>query len=406
MEYKLSHFDYIVKKKDGVLIYNTLYSSLTRLSDEELFYINDLRNCPEELLKGLLDQGIVIEASIDEVVLYNKYVKLAAKYYTAKPNITVTPTMECNARCFYCYEENVRHGKMKDEAIPRIIDVIKSLDIGKGINLTWFGGEPLLNQDWMDHFSDELRKENIFFTSFIISNGSKINQNVIEKMKNNWNITSIQITFDGSNDEYYKRKNYVDQDNNTVYYEMLQRIKLLAKNGIAVQIRLNIDKQNMDSIIEAARDIQYLFSDNENVSYYPAFLTGSNEKLSEEEKLDVVRKLIDADKSNIMSINSHLYRPPKVGACFYNQKGAISIDTDGNIFICDRKLGHAEYAVGNIYINSALENDERVLAGQRKECNNCVFLPKCMGGCNDAYENNEVPCFIDKYLIKAYLDLL
>ena len=406
MEYKLSHFNYVVKKKDGVLVYNTLYNSLTRLSNEENIHLNDLHNCPAELLKGLIDQGIAIESFIDEVDLYNKYIKLAAKYYTAKPNITVTPTMECNARCFYCYEEDVRHGKMKDEAIPRIIDVIKKLDASKGINLTWFGGEPLLNQDWMDHFSDELRKEKIPFSSFIISNGSKIDQNVVDKMKNNWNITSIQITFDGSNDEYSKRKKYVDQDDNKVFYEMLQRVKLLSKNGIAVQIRLNIDKQNMDSIIEVARDIQYLFSNNENVTYYPAFLTGRDDKLSEDEKLDVVMKLIDIDKNNKIPINSYLYKQPKAGACFYNQKGAISIDTDGNIFTCERKLGHAENAVGNIYADSALENDVRVLAGQRKECQNCIFLPKCMGGCNDAYENSEIPCFIDKYLIKAYLDLL
>lgn len=242
----------------------------------------------------------------------------------------------------------------------------------------------------------------------MISNGSKIDQDVISKMKSKWNINSVQITFDGSCDEYATRKSYIDQDNKKIYYEMLQRIKMLSENEIAVQIRLNIDKKNIESILEVANDIQYLFADNNMVSYYPAFLTGSGDedKLSENEKVKVVKNLLLDDKNKKIPVSRYLYKRPKAGACFYNQIGAISIDTAGNIYNCERKLGRSECAISNIYDDYTLENDIRELAGTRKECQDCVFLPKCLGGCNDAYENKECPCFIDKYIIKAYLDIL
>jgi uncharacterized protein len=127
---------------------------------------------------------------------------------------------------------------MKDGCAEKIIAFLKKMDLRNGIYLTWFGGEPLLNQQWMDYFADCLKKEKISFTSFMITNGSKINEEVICKMRDCWNIKSIQITLDGTFEEYIKRKNYIVQDE-FVYDRILQNIKSLSRADIFVQIRLN-----------------------------------------------------------------------------------------------------------------------------------------------------------------------
>lgn len=60
--------------------------------------------------------------------------------------ITVMPTLDCNFRCWYCYEDHC-HGKMDartQEATVRFCkNIIDSypLDV---FSLDWFGGEPLL----------------------------------------------------------------------------------------------------------------------------------------------------------------------------------------------------------------------------------------------------------------------
>ncbi len=399
---KKSRFNYVAKGVDGYLIYNNLYNSLSRMSDDEYVQYKALNFQSEDLQSQFEQQGFLVDEDVNEIGVFNAYSKLKSQRMNPVPSITVTPTMECNARCFYCYEDGVRHGRMKKEYAERIVDFIKTLDASRGVFITWFGGEPLMNQEWMDYFADLLRAEEIKFSAFMISNGSKINENVVKKMKEDWNISSIQITFDGDCDEYVKRKNYMDQDE-SVFLQMIQRIKMLSDGGISVQIRLNIDKKNVESILSLVKRLQQLFYSSEKISYYPAFLTGNADFLTEREKVDVIKAIMAVDE-NKFHINNYLYKPPKVSACYYNQKNAFSIDVSGNVFICERALGHNEKAVGNLNQNFDFAFKERELSGLRPECQNCPFLPKCHGGCKASYEGNDIPCYIDKYIIKAYLE--
>ncbi|MDE7312358.1 MAG: radical SAM protein [Eubacterium sp.] len=403
-EYRKSRFNYISRSEKGYLIYNCLYNSLSRINEEEYAQYLNLNMAEEKLLHAFIEQGIVVRKEIDELQAYHTYTFLASKYMKPKPNITVTPTMECNARCFYCYEEGIRYGRMDENCAEKIIEFIKKMDLSRGIQLTWFGGEPLLNQEWMDYFTSCLKKEEIVFSAFMISNGSKIDDEVILKMKQEWNIDSIQITFDGSCEEYARRKNYTDQDQN-IYYRMLQTIKKLSNAGISVQIRLNIDRDNAGSILELVNDLQQVFYKNTNVSYYPSFLTGRKDALSEREKIDLIKQILEIDK-NKLPVNSYLYRIPKTTACFYYQRGAYSVDINGDVFICERMLGHHDYALGNVKDKMEPDLEERELSGRREECQKCVFLPKCQGGCHDALIHGDTSCFIDKYIIKAYLEIL
>lgn len=403
-KYKKSQFNYEGNTQNGYVIYNTLYNSLTRLSEEEyqiysLLY-EDAKN--EQVADQLASQGLWVPSEVDELEQYNLYTDYANKYISNRPHITITPTMECNARCFYCYEDGVRCGKMQKEQCQDIITFIKTLDCSNGVDLTWFGGEPLLNQEWMDVFSESLEKAGIEYSAFIITNGSKIDDSIIEKMASKWKIRDVQITLDGSFDEYASRKAFVDQDDN-VYYKILKTIGKLAKNGIDVQVRMNIDGKNRDSILRAVKDIADLYCDNNRVKCYPAFLTGTSAPLSEKEKIVFIKTMIDASRGKF-NVNDCLYRLPRTKACYYNQKNAFSIDVKGNIFVCEHMLGHEHQAIGNI--NSEVTIEEREQSGKRKECQRCVFLPKCQGGCVDTLKNGEVPCFTDKYIIKAYLDLL
>jgi len=402
--YKRSRFNYVVQKENGYVIYNTLYNSLTKLTVSEHEQYASLKFKTSKLRRNFIQQGLIISANVDESEKYDSFIRKYASLFLPHPRITVTPTMECNARCFYCYENGVRCGKMQQKDIPGMIRTIKKLDYRKGIDLTWFGGEPLLNQEWMDCFSDRLKEEGIRFSSFIISNGSKIDDNVIEKMKRRWNINRIQITLDGDCEEYRKRKAYTDCGED-IYFRLLRMIGKISKAGIEVSIRLNIDRRNRESIVRAVQDLVQLYKNDSNVTCYPAFLTGMKENLSEDEKVEFVKRLLEVGEGKI-NVNEYLYKLPRMTACDYYQKNAFSIDTNGNLYICEHMLGHKEYAVGNINENCDLSQVDRAISGQREECRNCVFLTKCHGGCTDAYIGGAVPCFIDKYVLIAFLESL
>lgn len=355
-----------------------------------------------ELTKQLVEQGILVHEDSNELEQYNLYTYYANKYVSGPPHLTITPTMECNARCFYCYENGVKCGRMNNEKCQDIINFLKTLDCSQGIELTWFGGEPLLNQEWMDYFSDCLEKAEIEYSAFMITNGSKIDDGVIEKMKNKWRIHDVQVTIDGCYEEYSIRKSYVDEDD-IVYYKILKTIGKLADRGINVQIRMNVDKRNRASVLYAVEDIVDLYKEKRKVKCYPAFLSGVNNPLTEREKIEFVKQMIEVAQGKF-DINECLYRLPRTKACYYNQKEAVSVDTNGNVYMCEHMLGHEEKSMGNIC--EKLELPERELSGRREECQNCVFLPKCQGGCWDLLQQGEEPCFTDKYIIMAYLEML
>ena len=403
-KYKKSRFNYISNSQNGHIIYNTLYNSLTRLSDEEYeIYVSlsgDGKN--DRIIEQLCSQGLWVDADVDELEQYNLFTYYANRYVKNRPHLTITPTMECNARCFYCYEAGVRCGTMRKEDCANIVRFLKSLDCSQGLDLTWFGGEPLMNQEWMDYFSESLKEADIDYAAFIITNGSRIDDTTIDKMINKWKIRAAQITLDGSYEEYALRKSYVDQDG-TIYYKILQTLGKLAENGMNVQVRMNVDRNNRESILNAVTDIKELYKDNSRINCYPAFLTGTGEPLKEKKKTDFIKEMIETGQGKF-NANEYLYRLPRTKACYYYQKNAYSIDVSGNVFICEHMLGHEQQAIGNI--NSELTLTEREVSGKRKECQKCIFLPKCQGGCIDALNHGETPCFTDKYIIQAYLDLL
>lgn len=400
--YKESQFNLVTKGHSGIIIYNTLYNSLTRLSDEEYKIFSKGKIQDGELTKQLVEQGILVHEDSNELEQYNLYTYYANKYVSGKPHLTITPTMECNARCFYCYENGVKCGRMNNEKCQDIINFLKTLDCSQGIELTWFGGEPLLNQEWMDYFSDCLEKAEIEYSAFMITNGSRIDDSVINKMKNKWKIHDVQITIDGCYEEYAIRKSYVDE-NDSVYYKIIKIIGKLADNGINVQIRMNIDKRNRASVLHAVEDIANLYKEKSKVKCYPAFLAGVNNPLTEREKIEFIKQMIEAAQGKF-DINECLYRLPRTKACYYNQKEAVSVDVNGNVYMCEHMLGHEEKSMGNIC--DKLKLPERELSGRREECQKCVFLPKCQGGCWDLLQQGEEPCFTDKYIIMAYLEML
>jgi len=85
------------------------------------------------------------------------------------------------------------------------------------------------------------------------------------------------------------------------------------------------------------------------------------------------------------------YLGVKPGVCSWqgNCSWILSVDETGNVFPCARFNGYPETSVGNITSRS-LDNllsdkrykslRERMLEGQH-ECQSCVWLPACGGGC-------------------------
>lgn len=401
---KPSLFNYMVHTESGYILYNTLFNSLSRLNHEEYENYCSQECCDVELKKQLVKQGFYLPQEVDEVDAFYRLASFLHHSINRPLKVVLAPTMECNARCFYCYEAGVKHRSMSKETADLIANWIEDNSTQEGVEIVWFGGEPLLGVSNIDEISSKLTEKGIPFKSYMITNGSLLSDETLPEQVERWHLRNVQITIDGDEKEYLKRKNYITAATDC-YQKLMGHIRTLAENNVHVFIRLNIDRNNVMSIYRAAAEIERRFSRYHTVSFYPAFLTGADQPLKEEEKVEIIRGLLSRAKTITgLSIKNRLHEFPRVSACDINNSNSFAIDSDGDIYTCERALGKKHLSIGSIACDT-ISND-RPIAGQRDECRSCAFLPKCFGGCQSAYIDGDTPCFENKYMIKAYLELL
>lgn len=401
----LKHSMYNIVKHKGrtYIIYNTLFNSMITLSDAEYVQYENIRFEDLSLVEYFTDNGFIIPECVDEYHHYYAYKNILNNQYSSESHYTIVLTSKCNARCFYCYEEGVMQYDMSVETADRIAELFYASD--KPINITWFGGEPLLKADIIDRITGILREKDREFTSDIITNGSLITEEMINVKFREWNIQWVQITLDGTKEEYMRRKCYYSNDAD-IYEKVLLNIDMMSKNDIPVSIRLNIDGDNALNCVSLSEYLKARYSDNKNISVYPAFLTDCGSHFNDEsERLRYAGLIYDKYKPE----RSILSSIPKLNSCYYQQKCSFVIDADGSILCCERDVGRQKTKLATVYSIESLDTlykPEKIFPETKKICQKCVYYPKCLGGCiathSCKYEYDA--CFMERYKLEYLLD--
>lgn len=404
--YKRSEYIYHLGNKEQHLLYNTLYNALVRLSDEEYNEFIAEHTDNTTLRSGLIENGFWVPKDLDEREKYLQVAELLTRHLKRPANYTITTTLRCNARCCYCYEAGVSQHDFSPEKAERLIEFIKSRDCSYGVHLNWFGGEPLMNSSLIDYVSEKLYEEGIPYSAYIITNGSLLDDEMIESKLEKWHLHDMQITIDGTREEYKKRKNYLNEDDGD-YDRLFYRISQAAKKGVYIHIRLNIDRENIQDIYSLIKNLEQAFGEYNNIVFYPAFITGCEKKLSDEECVEIVYQLLKQMKDiRKLTTGRKLYAYPKIHACMKEDPNSFSVDVSGEIYNCEHLVGRPAHRIGTIEQGLFAPDSRTTRSLLRNECFSCVFLPKCMGGCAASYQEHDSACMIDKYLIMAYLRLL
>ena len=142
---KFSKFNYILQHQSKFYVYNSLTDALFLFNhpfDEE-----HLKLFSETELQQLLQNGLLV-TTLNEELLTNSLLKRNNTPYIINPpfkHFVLTPSLSCNARCAYCYEENVQPKSMSSETIAQTIKfIINNTTPNNTVRISWFGGEPTL----------------------------------------------------------------------------------------------------------------------------------------------------------------------------------------------------------------------------------------------------------------------
>lgn len=160
---KLSRYTFLFRKGDSFFIYNSRTNSFFETDDASYRHLIQIKENgidtdeDDEEIRDLRRRKIVVSPEEDD--LYLDYLRLSyfkSAYSSDNLGLTILPTIGCNLRCPYCFEESKPTGLMSDEIIENLISFIKKNAVNKKYTITWFGGEPLLGISVIEKILDKL----------------------------------------------------------------------------------------------------------------------------------------------------------------------------------------------------------------------------------------------------------
>ncbi|UFX83292.1 radical SAM protein [Candidatus Absconditicoccus praedator] len=118
-------------------------------------------------------------------------------------------TNGCNKRCPYC-DINFERGFIKNEVVDNFIKSIRNYDgeLG-GIHINFFGGEPLLGKQHIDHVLKSLEEIKTKITYSLVTNGWLIDDFIIERIYK-YDI-KVDISIDTINNDVLKENKHIKE---------------------------------------------------------------------------------------------------------------------------------------------------------------------------------------------------
>lgn len=396
---KLSKYSFIIRKEKIIFLYNCWTEKITVIQSElaALLYkdkINDIKKKHPTFYEHLLTERYIVD---DGVIEEEQVIKQWESEETNATSFTifVNPTLNCNMRCWYCYEEHRSKAVMTQEILNSIIKLLEN-KISENklvqINLSFFGGEPLLEFDTivmpLIYKIEQLCEiHKIGLNVGFVTNGILLNSKKIEKLSKIKTTTPIgfQITIDG--DERYHNATKKEENNKNSYRITLSNIKTLIRNKIFVTIRFNTTHYNISSYQNVISEFDDLSEEERS------FIKFDIQHVWQDSNYD--RK--DFDKKQIELRETLLKKGHNVSSlkhidssrCYADRKNCIVINYNGDLYKCTARdfiSSNKEGIItkdGKLFWNEKYEKRNQIKYGS-KTCQICHIYPLCHGGCSQS----------------------
>lgn len=425
---KLSNYNFL-KNYDGVnVFFNAKTCALAIVNDEFLQVYTDIENglfdenkYSQALLSDMKLSGCILEDDINELHTF-EYYRNMQKYDNTNLGLTIAPTLDCNFRCTYCFE-NHQKGLMSESVQKALIQFIKSkIGVIKTLSITWYGGEPLLAKKIIYSLSEAMvalcEANKVKYNAFIITNASLLTDEDIVCFKK-YRITGAQVTIDGPKEIHDSRR--INISGNSTFDLLLKNVNKLLAAGLDVVVRINIDKNNIDHVndllITLKSEIalyQKIKIDFGKVSAFTDVCKDiENNCYDNEQYANILLPLYGKVLSMGFSMNKMVIYPKvRFNYCCAEYANSFVIDSEGYLYKCWNHVGRTNTSCGNLQEaeNQGINNNylKWILRNpvEDKKCKECKYLPICVGGCPDIVfekKDNSPACDIIKYNLDEVL---
>ncbi len=364
---------------DGILLFNTLTCEMLLLSSEE-----EKDVCKSEELAQrcfTVPEGYDEQGHLEQI---RKLLRIMRSKRNDISSFTILTTSDCNARCYYCFEQGYRKPMSDQVALETAGYIIqKHQDPDKEVHLRWFGGEPLFHQAPIDLITQTLKEQGIPYYSTMITNGYLADDTVIEKMTGPWKLRTVQITLDGPENTYNSTKAYIYENITSPYRRVISNISCMAEAGIQVNLRLNLGFENGNELELLTDELLSRYAGQKNIKASCALLY-DDEKAFDDPRWPRMILSHERIQEKLSPLGSREARADKLprGPLLYNcgttEGSCPVIAPDGRITACEHYYDRE--VIGSIRSD---ETDLSVLSTWHEIlpplpiCRLCPIAPQC-----------------------------
>lgn len=379
----------------------------------------------ERTLELLQKRGYLTEMTTDEEEgqFARRAKRLHQQAWERGPSYILMPTYQCNLRCPYCFQDHMRTDPayrhllrtITPATVNRIIDALPTIERGHDIEegeeftrtLGFYGGEPFLaeNRQIIEYIMERMR--GLGPTSFwAVSNATEID--AYEDLLGPGGIASVQITIDGPPEEHDRRR--IHADGSGSFEKIARNIDLCLDRGAQVQIRMNIDRNNIQHLPRVAEEfVSRGWGQRRGLLVYTARIIAANDQTAFkstfgttwelDQALDELRALhpamqiigrpddgLEYRARQLFETRMHGVAQFKTSFCGAHS-GMYIFDSFGDIYACWERTGDEKVRIGRVLDHGAVEMNEGLTRMWRSRtpasnptCRKCRYAFHCGGG--------------------------
>lgn len=400
-----------IKENGEWVLYNWLNGQYVIINDNEHFLFKAMEKEELEIhmnetmsvddLNYLLEAGILVKSNdtvLEEIIRQNNKDNSADSLSL----ILLPAGTACNFKCKYCYEDHSDSSRMNYRHIEIIMNMIKSKNLKK-LHIEYFGGEPLLNKQFIFELNSEIKKyaskTGLLFSSSMTTNGYLLTPEVFGILLG-LNLNQYQITVDGLKEDH----NYLRPLKNSSgsYDRIINNLSKITRMDVSIPFSINIRVNYNDtsaSIEKRSKFLQYvtdLFKNDNRfhilfrpIADYSLLNNKQNNRDSYCSRMNSndIQKLYEneAQESGLVLADLALYSHSGSHSCYAGKQNCIVLSPDLKVKKCTVALDDPINEVGYITLDGRLIKNDNWNKwtdnnpADSDKCNKCSILSICYG---------------------------
>lgn len=341
-----------------------------------------------ELYDHLLQKGIFVCDDADETETYirkrEEYERSSGEY-----TITINPTLACNMSCWYCYESHKNMPAMSadvKQSVLLLIDKLLADNKLKKLNLSFFGGEPLLYfdkvvVDIINHAKMQCKAFDAKLSIHFTTNAYLLTDSVLKQLEGL--DVSFQITIDGGkqvHDSVRKTKG-----GEPTYARIVEHIHQTLSRGFSVGVRFNYTAKSIPSFIDVVKDFSHLQQEQKqlvNFTFQRVWQDNEGDADQVGQQVEHIERAFEQVGLFVNNAKSYI-----VPYCYADGVNTAVVNYNGDLFKCTARDFAPKSKEGTLAADGTLRWNERLrkrmsIRHGSDTCLQCRIYPICHGGCS------------------------